>query len=114
MSDFLSRESLGQGLHLKGESKEGAASGERETRAEKASRMQSTSWGNRCSKKATVCSVCPKEARLLHENGVYSETHELTWQTNIWVPRGEGCVGRSGLTFIHTVCVSRSVMSDSL
>lgn len=70
MSDFLSREPLGQGLHLKGESKGGAASGERETRAVKASGMQSTSWGNQRSKKATVCSVCSKEAELLHENGV--------------------------------------------
>ena len=71
------------------------------------------SWGNWSSKKATVCSVCSKEAKRLHENGIYSEMHGLMWRTNIWIPRGGGCVGRLGLTLLHYVCISRSIMSDS-
>ena len=49
-----------------------------------------------------VCSVCSKEAKLLHESGIYGETHGLTWRTNIWIPRGGGCVGRLALT-LYTV-----------
>ena len=53
--------------------------------------------------KATVCSVCPKEAELLHENSVYSQMHALTWQTNMDTNRGR-MRWEVGID-IYTLCV---------